>query len=47
MGTQQPATATETLWIGAVAAAFGLYFMLVGFGLLPVPGGPRNLHGPL
>jgi hypothetical protein len=47
MSARQPATPQEARWIGAIAAAFGLYFMLVGFGLLPVPGGPRNLHAPL
>jgi hypothetical protein len=47
MSAQQPATLRETRWIGAIAAAGGFYFVLVGFGLLPVPGGPRNLHGPL
>lgn len=44
---EQPATPREARWIGAGAAAVGLYFMLVGLGLLPVPGGPRSLHGPL
>jgi hypothetical protein len=34
-------------WIGAAAAAVGLYFVLVGLGILPVPGGTRNLHSPL
>jgi hypothetical protein len=33
--------------IGALAAGVGLYFTLVGFSVLPVPGGPRNLHAPL
>jgi hypothetical protein len=47
MSAQQPATPREMRWIGAGAAAVGLYFMLIGFGLLPVPGGPRNLHSPL
>jgi hypothetical protein len=47
MSAQQPATPRDIRWIGAVAAAAGLYFMLVGLGLLPVPGGLRNLHGPL
>jgi hypothetical protein len=27
--------------------SMGLYFSLIGLGVLPVPGGPRNLHGPL
>jgi hypothetical protein len=47
MSARQPATPQEARWIGAIAAAIGLYFMLVGLGLLPVPGGPRNLHAPL
>ena len=47
MNAQQPATPRELRWIGAGAAAVGLYFMLVGLGVVPVPGGPRNLHSPL
>lgn len=47
MGARQPATPREASVIGAIAAAAGLYFMLVGLGVLPVPGGPRNLHAPL
>ena len=47
MRAQRPATPTETRVIGAVASAFGLYFLLIGLGVLPVPGGPRNLHAPL
>jgi hypothetical protein len=35
------------LLIGAGFAAIGLYFMLIGAGVLPIPGGPRNLHAPL
>lgn len=42
-----PATRKEMVWIGAGAAAVGVYFMLVGVGLLPIPGGKRNLHSPL
>jgi hypothetical protein len=34
-------------WIGFLCTGIGLYFMLVGLGLLPVPGGPRNMHAPL
>jgi len=30
----------------ALAAATGIYFFLMGARLLPVPGGPSNLHGP-
>ncbi len=47
MDKPQTATPREIIWIGAIAAAAGLYFILVGAGALPVPGGPRNLHGPL
>src|SRR5262245_6318793 len=47
MSAQQPATPRQLGFFGATAGAVGLYFMLVGLGLLPVPGGPRNLHGPL
>jgi hypothetical protein len=41
------ATRNETIAVGAVTAAAGIYFILVGMGLLPVPGGPHNLHAPL
>ena len=34
-------------WIGPIIGTAGLYFMLVGLGLLPMPGGPQNLHAPL
>ena len=30
----------------ALAATFGVYFFTLGAGLLPIPGGPSNLHGP-
>ena len=35
------------LWLGLLCAAVGLYFVLVGFGLFPIPGGKANLHSPL
>ncbi|MFH1343254.1 MAG: hypothetical protein ABIL01_18910 [Pseudomonadota bacterium] len=41
------ATPRDVFWIGAAALAGGLYFSLVGLGMLPVPGGRGNLHGPL
>lgn len=47
MPAQKQATPNEMRLIGALASAVGLYFMLVGFGVLPLPGGPRNLHAPL
>ena len=43
----EQATPRQTFWIGALALAGGLYLSLVGLGVLPIPGGPRNLHGPL
>jgi hypothetical protein len=33
--------------IGIAAGTAGLYFLLVGAGVLPVPGGPSNLNAPL
>ena len=30
----------------ALAAAMGLFFIVTGARLLPLPGGPSNLHGP-
>jgi hypothetical protein len=33
--------------IGVAAGSAGLYFLLIGAGVLPVPGGPDNLNGPL
>lgn len=44
---RKPSTPKELLAIGMLCAAVGLYFMLVGAGLLPIPGGPKNLHAPL
>jgi hypothetical protein len=47
MSANRTATPREARWIGALVVAVGLYFMSIGLGLLPVPGGPRNLHAPL
>jgi hypothetical protein len=47
MSSGTPATHKEMIWIGAGCAAVGFYFVLVGAGVLPVPGGPRNLNAPL
>jgi len=33
-------------FFAALAAATGVYFFVMGARLLPVPGGPSNLHGP-
>jgi hypothetical protein len=37
---------TQKIVIGLATGAFGLYILLVGLALLPVPGGARNLHAP-
>jgi hypothetical protein len=47
MANEKPATPKQMLLIGTACAGAGLYFMLVGAGELPVPGGPGNLHAPL
>jgi hypothetical protein len=47
MQRQEPASARTMLFIGLIATGIGLYFVLVAFGVLPIPGGSRNLHGPL
>ena len=45
--SERPATRKEIIFVGVIGAAVGLYFILVGAGVLPVPGGPRSLHAPL
>ena len=40
------ATPRSNYFYAALAAAFGVYFFTLGAGLLPIPGGPSNLHGP-
>jgi hypothetical protein len=39
-----PPSRRETIWVGALAAAIGLYFVLVGLGLFPSPG---KANGPM
>ena len=41
------ATPRQMLFFGFVAGGAGVYFILVGLAMLPIPGGPTNLHGPL
>jgi hypothetical protein len=38
---------TFALGLGAINIAIGVYFILVAVGVLPIPGGPAGLHGPL
>jgi hypothetical protein len=45
--SERPATRKEMIAIGIGVTAVGLYFMLVGANVLPIPGGPKNLHAPL
>jgi hypothetical protein len=47
MSNSTPATHKEKIAIGVPVAAFGTYIVLVGAAVLPVPGGPSNLHAPL
>jgi hypothetical protein len=47
MAEPTPATPRSNYFYAAIAAAAGAYFFAVGAGLLPIPGGPSNLHGPL
>ena len=42
----QPPSRSTTIGVGTLAAAAGLYFILVSFGVVPPPG-PRNRHDPL
>lgn len=45
MSDKRPATKREVLAIGLIAAGAGIFFMLVGLGVVPVP--KRSLHAPL
>jgi hypothetical protein len=47
MSDKRPATRKEMLVIGLTAGGAGLFFVLVGLGIVPPPGGKKNLHGPL
>jgi hypothetical protein len=47
MNPQRPVTRREGLLLGGGIALFGLYFTAASFGAVPVPGGPKSLHGPL
>ena len=47
MGEPTPATPASKYFAAAVAMIAGVFFFAIGAGLLPIPGGPSNLHGPL
>jgi hypothetical protein len=47
MGESTPATPASKYFAASVAMIAGAFFFAVGAGLLPIPGGPSNLHGPL
>ncbi|HET9414689.1 MAG TPA: hypothetical protein VFO74_11275, partial [Pseudolabrys sp.] len=47
MGEQTPAAPASKYFAAAVAMIAGVFFFAIGAGLLPIPGGPSNLHGPL
>ena len=47
MAERTQTSSKEMIVIGCIAGLAGLYFLLVGAGVLPIPGGPRNLHAPL
>jgi len=47
MSSLDEKTDKPTIPVGVLFAGIGLYFVLVGVGVLPVPGGPRNLNAPL
>lgn len=44
----EPTTATSrgNYWYAVLAAGTGIYFFTLGSGLLNIPGGRANLHGP-
>src|SRR5512132_2168720 len=47
MTVPTPTTPKSNDFYAALAAATGAYFFAVGARLLPIPGGPSNLNGPL
>jgi phosphatidylglycerophosphate synthase len=47
LATSSPATPRQRIVVGIGLAAAGVYFVLVGAGVQPPPGGSDNLHAPL
>jgi len=46
MAEQTSAMPKSNYFYAALAVAMGLFFIVTGARLLPLPGGPSNLHGP-
>jgi hypothetical protein len=46
MSDPTPASSQGNYWCAALAAVTGIYFFTLGTGLLHIPGGRANLHGP-
>jgi hypothetical protein len=47
MGEPTPVTLKSDYVYATITMAIGAFFFAIGAGLLPIPGGPSNLHGPL
>ena len=45
MAERTHASSKEMIVIGCIAGLAGFYFLLVGAGVLPIPGGPRICTG--
>jgi hypothetical protein len=45
--SKRPTTRKEMLVIGSIAGGAGLFFVLIGLGIVPPPGGQKALHAPL
>jgi hypothetical protein len=46
MSEPTPSAPLRNYFYAVLTAAAGVYFFTLGAGLLPIPGGPSNLHGP-
>ncbi|MGB6351669.1 MAG: hypothetical protein WBG10_16760 [Pseudolabrys sp.] len=46
MSEPAPASTRGNYYCAVVALITGTYFFVLGAGLLPIPGGPKNMHGP-
>src|SRR5581483_3307133 len=46
MSAEHRALSADGIGFGIALGAAGIYFVMVGFGLLPMPGGEDAAHGP-